>query len=211
MRNAVAALLATSSLLWAVGPIAGQELDSEATLEVQNNFEERVEVFIEAGRFDRRIGDVEPLSTAEIPLPEWVVERHDSVELFVAREGIDLETQAFEVQPGERIGLVVPPPEPRSRQMSVNLPPEQLSEATLTVENQRAEEMVIFAEEDELFEVRLGTVAPNTTATFEFPASVVSTYNAITVLVEPPGGREMESYPLQLEEGEHLGLRLTDQ
>jgi len=90
MRNAGAALIATSSLLWAVEPAAGQQLDSKATVEVQNNFEDHVEVFIEAGRFDRRLGDVEPLSTAEIPLPEWVVERYDSVELFVVRERTDL-------------------------------------------------------------------------------------------------------------------------
>lgn len=209
MRNLIAALAVGSSILWGAQPAFGQQEESLATVELQNNFEDRVEVFVENGRFDRRLGEVAPLSTAEFSLPDWIVRRDESVELFVARDGTDLESQSFEVQPGDNFGMIVPPVEPSTTKM-VTLPEEKLSEATLTVENERAQELVIYAEENDIFQVRLGEVAPNSTETLEFPESVVTTNDMITVLVDPRGAWEMETHPLRLEQGRHIGLRVVE-
>jgi hypothetical protein len=208
MRNVLGVLAAAAGILVASQPILGQQQQEPlATVEVQNNFETPVDVFVESGRFDRRIGSVEALSTAELPLPDWYVGRGEPIQLFVSRAGVDRETQWFEVDPGDMIGMVVPPREPQTQTMSADLPEELLSETTLTVENRRSSEVEIYAEEG-IFSVRIGKVAPNSTETLEFPESVVTPFNTVTVLVDPRTGEEMESHPLQLEAGEHLGLEL---
>jgi hypothetical protein len=210
IRHLAGILAVASSVLWLSQPILGQEHETGATVEVQNNFETSIDVFVESGRFDRRIGAVEPLSKAELPLPDWYVRRDVPVQLFVVGNGEDLQSQSFEVRPGETIGMIVPsPPESRPEPMTAQLPRELLSETTLTVENQRDEAVVIYGEEDS-FSVRLGKVAPNSRETLEFPESLVMPFNTITVLVDPRNGRDLETYPLEISPGEHLGLELTD-
>jgi hypothetical protein len=207
MRNLLGALVVAFTISAAPQPILGQQQQPLATVEVQNNFETRVDVFVESGQFDRRIGSVDALSTAELPLPDWHVRRDEPVQLFVVRGGEEFQSRPFEVRPGERVGTVVPPREPISQPMTARLPREVLSETTLTVENGRNSEVVVYAEEGP-FQVRLGKVEPNSTETLEFPESVVTPFNAITVLVAPQGAEELVSRPLELEPGKHLGLEL---
>jgi len=79
MRTLIAALAVTSTTLWAAQPSFGQEQEPGATVEVQNNFEDRVEVFVEAGQFDRRLrlGTVAPNSTETLDFPESLVATGD--------------------------------------------------------------------------------------------------------------------------------------
>jgi hypothetical protein len=189
-------------------PLIGQAARTVPTVEVQNNFDEPVAVFLEHGRFDRRLGTVEARSTAALPLPEWILRGGDLIQLFVVRPGGQrIESHSFEVRPGGAIGMMVPQAPAVPDDIYAELTPEELFRTTLTVFNERASEVEVYAQEG-VFEVRLGTVPAHSTATLEFPTSVVRPDRSITVLARPKTGFDLESYPLQLRPESHLALRL---
>lgn len=207
MRNLLVALMVASSVLGTSQRSSGQEVG--ATVEVQNNLEDNIEVYVNYDRFDRRIGTVDALATTELSLPAGIVRGPEQpIQLFVAHDGTDLATRSFEVSPGETIGLRVPSDEPADGEVLGRLPAEMVSEATLTVENHRSTEVVVFAEEEPLVDVRLGVVAPDGRETLEFPPSVVGPNDEITVVIEPRDGTPVETRPLDVTEGQHLLLRL---
>ena len=206
MITALLALAATAPLNSQVrsGPQA-------ATVEVQNDRQVAVTVYMEYGRFDRRLGTVPAMSMATLPLPEWVAERHQHIRLFVHPEGeSDLESREFPLRPGERLALKVPARGERPAYtggMMATLPPEELSETTLTVENHRGNEVTIYVEQG-AFDLRLGTVPAHGTATLRLPAELVRPDESIQIIVHPEGGLDLETQTLRIRQGEHLGLRV---
>jgi hypothetical protein len=208
MRTFLVALALGVSLAAWPRPSLGQAARTVPTVEVQNNFDQPIVVFLEHGRFDRRLGTVEAGSTAALPLPEWLARGSDRIQLFVVRSGGQrIESQWFEVRPGGAIGMIVPSAPAASAQIYMELSPEELFKTTLTVFNERATEVDVYAQEGP-FEVRLGSVPAYGTATLEFPASVVRPDRSITVVARPKTGFDLESYPLQLRAESHLALRL---
>jgi hypothetical protein len=183
------------------------------TLTVQNDRKVPVTVYMEYGPFDRRLGTVPARETATVALPAWAVKAHDRIQLFAHPEGDvdDLATQEFSLQSPARLSMIVPawghmPLAPTDTMMAV-IPPEELADATLTVDNPRDKPVTVFADQDP-FDVRLGQVPAHSRVTLRFPKSVVFPDESIRIFVHPDGGFDLASETLQVRPGEHLGLRV---
>lgn len=179
---------------------------------VQNDRRVPATVYLESGRFDRRLGVVPALATTTLPLPGWAVNGRTTVRLFAHVESEDLATEEFTAKPPGRIGMVIPTRSamhavPALDTMTAVIPPEELSEATLTVDNPRAVPVTVFAEHGN-FDVRLGEVPPRSRTTLRFPKSVVSPFGSLQVFVRPSGGIDLSSDFLTVRAGDHLGLKV---
>jgi hypothetical protein len=187
-------------------------IDTLNAVTVQNQRKVPVTVYLEVGAFDRRLGVVQPTDVATLPLPGWVVRGHPRVRLFVHPEGEarDLSTQVFSLRAPVRIAMVVPAwgEMPASVDtMTAVIPPEQLAEATVTVDNARAKAVTVFARQGR-FDVRLGRVEAGGRATLRFPKSVILPGNGIELFVRPDGALDLSSQVLTIRRGQHIGLRV---
>ena len=183
-------------------------------LTVQNERKVPVTIYVDYGPFDRRLGVVPPFNTVTLPLPAWAVQGRTRVQLFAHPEGEadDLATRAFTLSPPGRIAMVIPargtmPPPLPGDTMTAVLTPEELAEATLTVDNPRATAVTIFADPGP-YAVRLGRVPARSRATLRFPQSVVLPDRSVRIFVDPDGGADLGSQLLHIRKGEHLGLRV---
>jgi hypothetical protein len=187
--------------------------DTVNAVTVHNQRNVPVTVYVEFGQFDRRLGVVQPYDAATLRLPAWAVQGRARIQLFVHPEGEvdDLGTQQFALRPPGRIALVVPPrgrmPETSPDTMMVMIPPEDLAEATLTVDNPRDRPVTVYAEHGTI-DVRLGQVPARGRATLRFPRSVVLPNESIRIFVHPAGGRDLSSEFLKIQRGQHLALRV---
>lgn len=187
-------------------------VDTANVVTVQNARKTPVALFIEWGRFDRRLGVVPALGMSTISLPAWATTGQKSIRLFVHVEGEerDLATEKFDLPRRAHIGLVVPPeggmPEPPDTMMQV-IPPEQLSDATVTVENPRGTPVTIYAR-TQGFDVKLGEVPAKGRVTLSFPRSIIRVDRTVMLFVHLPNGVELASETLQVGKGQHLGLRV---
>jgi hypothetical protein len=185
------------------------------TVTVQNTRKVPVTIFLEWGQFDRRLGVVAPFETATLALPAWVVRGHETVRLFAHPEGDpeDLSTEEFSLESPGRIAMVVAPPgglpdtPTPTDTMSAVIPPEELADATLTVDNARNKPVTVFAEQGE-FDVRLGQVPAHSRMTLRFPKSVVRSDESIELFVQPQGEADLASETMTVRKGDHLGLRV---
>jgi hypothetical protein len=185
-----------------------------SSVTVQNHWKVPVTIYLESGAFDRRLGVVPPLATKTLPLPAWAVNGVSDVRLFAhpADEVEDLATERFRLPPPGRIGMVVRTreemfaPAPRDTMMEM-IPPEEIDEATLTVENSRNVPVTVYAEAG-MFDVRLGQVAANQRTTLRFPKSVVSPMRSVQIFVQPKNGSQLASQSMTVRKGDHLGLRV---
>ena len=183
-------------------------------LTVQNERKVPVTIYVDYGRFDRRLGVVPPFNTVTLPIPAWAVQGRTRIQLFAHPEGEadDLASRAFTLAPPGRLAMVIPargttpPPLPGDTMMAV-LPPEALSEATLTVDNPRKTAVTVFADAG-MYAVRLGRVPARTRMTLRFPESVVLPDRSVRVFVDPDGGADLGSQLLHIKPGQHLGLRV---
>jgi hypothetical protein len=180
---------------------------------VQNDRKVPVTVYLEYGVFDRRLGIVPALHTATLALPSWAVNGRETVQLFVHPDGEagDLASQTFSLAPPARLALLVPAhgsitPSATVRMTAV-IPPEELSKATLTVDNPRDRMVTVFSEQGQ-FDVRLGQVPAHGKVTLLFPASVVGPDNSIQIFVHPDGGFDLSSATMHITRGEHVGLKV---
>ena len=190
-------------------------IDTLNAVTVQNQRKVPVTVYLESGRFDRRLGVVPALDVATLPLPGWAVRGQARVQLFVHPEGEvrDLSTQVFSLRAPARIALIVPPwgeMSPAPDTMMAVIPPEVLEEATVTVDNPRAKPVTVFARQGR-FDVRLGRVPAGERVTLQFPRSVVIPGGAIELFVRPDGGLDLSSETLKIRKGQHIGLRVPAQ
>ena len=183
------------------------------TLTVQNQRKVPVTIYLERGRFDRRLGIVPAYDTKTLPLPAWAVEGETAIRLVAHPEGevADLATQVFSLHPPARLGMVVPPwgttPPLPGDTMSAVIPPEAPAEATLTVDNPRRRAVTVFAKQGR-FDVRLGRVEARSRTTLRFPESIILPTRAIRIFVHPDGGVDLESQLIAIRQGEHLALRV---
>jgi hypothetical protein len=180
-------------------------------LTVQNQRDRPVTVYLAHGPFDHRLGQVPAWETAILPLPAWAAKGYARVKLFAHPEGAfgDLATQEFTVRPPGRIAMVVPAEEsvdPRDPMTAV-IPPEDSANATLTVDNSRDVPVTVLVEHGR-FDVRLGQVPAKSRQTLRFPKAVLAPGQSIRIFVEPQGGSDLGSQPLQVKWGDHLGLRV---
>lgn len=187
-------------------------VDTLNAVTVQNNRGVPVTVYLEHGPFDRRLGVVQPFDMKALSLPGWAVRGRLRVQLFVHPEGEanDLSTQVFSLEPPARIAMVVPPrggmPTPPDT-MTEMIPPEEMANATLTVDNARDRRVIVYARQGR-FDVRLGEVAAKGRATLRFPKAVLLPSDEIVLFVHPEGGFDLSSQTLRVKKGEHIGLRV---
>ena len=188
-----------------------ERLDNSVT--VENDRKVPVTVYMEYGEFDRRLGTVPASSTATLQLPGWAVQSHQTIALFAHPEGEvdDLATQRFTLEAPGQLSMVIPPfgqqPASPADTMSAVIPPEEMADATLTVENPRSTPATVFASRPP-FDIRLGTVPARGTATLRFPKSALQPDGSISIVIHPEGGMDLESQTLDVRKGNHLGIRI---
>jgi len=219
MRTRITALLLG---VVAVAPIAAAQAPLRPvarssvrgnSITVQNDRKVPVTVFMEYGDFDRRLGTVGALKTETLQLPAWAVRDRESIQLFVHPEGAgDLSSEEFSLQSPARLAMVVPPTGNMAlptKTMRAVIPPEELADATLTVDNPRAKPVTIYAErEDVNMDVRLGTVPAYGQVTLRLPKSVVYPDDSIKLFVHPDGGFDLASETFHVRPAVHLGLKV---
>lgn len=147
-------------------------------------------------------------------MPLWALRDHTTIALFAHPDGEpDLGTEEFALQPGKPIDLVVPASGQTAASfescdtMSAVLPPEDINDATLTVENPRSKPVTVYAEAG-LFDVRLGEVPAHGESTLHLPNTVVGADEMVQIFVHPDGGFDLGSETLHVAIGQHLGLRV---
>ena len=183
------------------------------TVTVQNDRKVPVTIYLEYGQFDRRLGIVPPLQTRALPLPTTLVRGRETVQLFAHAEGDadDLATQDIQLRPPGEVAMLIPSWDDMNKApadtMSAIIPPEELGDATITVDNPRAVAVTVFADQGP-FDVRLGSAPARSRVTLRFPKSVVLDDESIQVFVHPKGGEDLSTETLQVRKGEHLGLRV---
>jgi hypothetical protein len=207
--------LAAAALLCAAArsPVLAQHQTGarSGTVAVQNNRDVPVTVYAEDGAFDVKLGTVGAFQVSTLPLPERELYRESIRFLVHPARGFDLETEAFDVHPGVALGLMIPdrpggganvaaePP------MFAALSDAERGTATVTIENDRATEDVVFLDWGS-FESRLGTVQARSVQTFRIPKSLLD--RQVEILIRPRGGQELESAPLTVHLDSHLGVRV---
>lgn len=187
---------------------------TQTTVTVTNNLRQPVRMFVEWGEFDRRLGVVPAGQTATLQVPDVIVEQAAG-EIQLSAEplkGLDIQTQPFPLKAGDHIEMTVPAPKPTYPQMKVVLPTEELAKSTLTVQNDRPNDVIIYADDagPGFFGVRLGTVKAHSTATLNFPVAVVQSDQTVQIVVEESNGMTLESQaPLDLRSASHFSLHLN--
>jgi hypothetical protein len=179
---------------------------------VQNGRKAAVVLYLSSGKTDRRLGVIPALGVSTLPLPDWAVNGRAKVRFVahVADGAMDLATDEITLQPPGRVGIIIPTAEgapTADETMSVMISPEDLAEATITVENPRAVPVTVFASKGP-FDIRLGQVAANSRATLRFPRSLVGSVGTLTLLVRPHAGLDFATNTLSVRAGEHLALRV---
>ncbi|MFN8670009.1 MAG: hypothetical protein U0164_22690 [Gemmatimonadaceae bacterium] len=187
-------------------------VDTVNTVTVQNNRKTSVAIYLEYGKFDRRLGVVPPLGMETLRLPDFATRGHEAVRLFAHPNGEinDLMSQAMWLKTPARLSFVIPAfgdmPPGSDETMKEVLPPEQIDEATITVENPRDVPCTILAAQGS-FEARLGVVPAHGRETLQFPTSVLHG-RALSIIVHPEGGLDLGTQRLTVKKGDHLGLRV---
>lgn len=205
--------LAVMFFVGTLAPLAAQQTsDLSGSVVVQNDRNVPVTVYVENGSLDTKIGTVDALHTATLPLPSWVTSKPNVSFAIHPARGLDLEANAFDVHPGVRLGLVVRNPgdgwvgeSPAAPRLTASLPPSELGRATVTIENGRKSDELVLLERGS-FETRLGTVAANSTETFLIPPGLVGT--EAQIVLHSRKGEDLESASLVVRAGEHLGVRV---
>ena len=182
-------------------------------VEVQNERDVPVTVYVQYGLFDRRLGEVAAGQSATLAVPEWATRDRATLRLLVyaAGDAADLGSKAFVVQSPGRLALVIPargwtPPAPEDTMTAV-LATEEVEATTITVENPRDRAVTVYAEHGQ-FDVRLGRVPAGGRATLKMPKAVVGRDRSVRIFVHPDGGTDLASSLLRVKRGEHLGLRV---
>ena len=176
---------------------------------VQNDRREAVRFYVESGKAERNIGTVGGGATEQLALPTWAIKGKKTISVLAYAEGISHPIAAYEVPVADSklLGLLVPPAEglPLADSVVVRLPAGVGSAATVTVTNERAQTVEVFAEQGLRF-VRLGEVAANEQGTLVLPKSLLSSQESLRIFARPAGATERSTATLKLREGDHVSV-----
>jgi hypothetical protein len=187
-------------------------VDTVNAVTVENRRTVPVWVFLEYGKFDRRLGLVEPGKTTTLRLPAWAYQGVQSARFYVRPEGevSDFQTQYFNIPRAAQLTLTVPSRadmiSPKDTMMQV-IAPEELDEATITVDNPRDVAVTVFAQQGPFY-VQLGRVHAKGRETLRFPKSVLSPTRQINLVLHPDGGVDLATETRTVVRGQHLGVRV---
>jgi hypothetical protein len=168
---------------------------------ILNNLTVPVTIFLDYGDFDRRIGIVAPKSSGSLPLPASALEELTTLQLYAKVEkGFPLETHGFKVTPDMRVGWVVGkdiPSKPAGDTIKVAVPKPAFASTVLNVTNDRDVMTTLYAEDNGVFSVKLGYVAPHASAKLSVPQYLLSG-QTLRVVAHPEGGSDLEPQEIQL-------------
>ncbi len=181
---------------------------NDTKVNVQNDRPVSVDVYLQNGYFDTKIGTVAPDREASLNVPKYL-EGHD-VQIFVRPKiGLELETPDVTLPtrghldilvPDNDVGYVVQP----RRDM---IPNPGINTTTLTVQNPRDQAVKVVVERGE-FDTTIGTVEPDHTRTFDLPASLTRDGLDARIFVVPADGMELASWYFNLKPHEHLEVKV---
>jgi hypothetical protein len=183
-----------------------------ATVTVDNARDVPVVVYLEQGPFDTRIGTVAPHSKSVLDLPS-IVTGQKAIQFVVHPEGDrDLLSPDLIVRPGGNVDLYVP-----TNDMGfIPLPPPEVipnpgkGTTTLTVENPRDQDVVVFIERGD-FDTRIGTVRPQSDTTFYLSGFLARQEHSVEIFVHPENGMDLASHEFELKPDAHLFLKVPQE
>jgi hypothetical protein len=216
----LSAVLASTVLGLGFGPraVLGQASDdSSTTVTVQNERDDKITVFLErvasAGHIvlPTRLGEVEPMSTATLAVPDWAVEQAgDGLNVILHVEGQgDLEPARFIASPGGDFGIIAVEHDELSE--TIAAPTVEPGQASVTVLNNRAESVMVLVEEiaagrEAPVHILLGTAAPNSETTMPIPSVLVEDADEVRFVLHPAGGVDLPTQVLTI--GDEARLKI---
>lgn len=206
----VGGMVALGTGAWSSPAPAATVKDPEpATVTVDNARAVPVVVYLERGLFDTRIGTVPPHSKSVLELPP-VVTGHESIKFVVHPEGArDLLSPDLVVRKGENVDLYVP----TNDVGFVPMPPAEVipdpgeGTTTLTVENPRDQDVVVFIERGD-FDTRIGTVRAKSDTTFYLKGVLGRQEHSVEIFVHPENGMDLASHEFELRPEAHLFVKV---
>lgn len=102
---------------------------------------------------------------------------------------------------------IIAAPLDSSDAMTAYIPPDERAETTLTVDNERNVPVTIYAEEGD-FDHELGQIPAHGESTIVLPGWLTGPGDAVRLFVHPKNGFDLASDLLDIERGEHMGLRV---
>ena len=188
-------ILATLALAAPLGAQSTRETDDDPQITVQNNRDEAVTIYLRAGRFEQKLGIVEPMSTGTLALPRTVRDK-ETVDFLIQPKGdFALEAKATISEQTPRLSLVLE--EDDEPGLFVRNVSTSMHGTTVTVENDQDEAADVFILH-ESHQHLLGRVAGESTQTFHLPGH--SEGESGQILVAQVGGRALFSRSLSLAE-----------
>lgn len=196
--------LATPSHVSAVGP----PVSHAPTVTVQNNRSVPVDVYLERGSLDMRIGSVKADQEGVLPLPAYL-ENGETVRIVVhPKHGLDLVSPDVRIPASGTLPILVPLTDngwrPPSRDV---IPTPGPRSTTLTVRNSREQAVDVYVQKGE-FDTHLGTVEPLHFRTFDLPPSLAREEADVQVFIRPQSGFELSSPFFLLTPHAHLEVKV---
>jgi hypothetical protein len=207
----VSGMVALGSGAWASPALAASAKGANpATVTVENARAVPVVVYLERGPFDTRLGTVPPNSERVLQLPP-VVDGLESIQFILHPEGAqDLHSPNLVVNPDGNVNLYVP----TNDVGFVPAPPPEVipnpgpGTTTLTVENPRDQEVVVFIERGD-FDTRIGTVPAESESTFYLNELLAAQEHSVQIFVHPEDeGVDLASHQFELTPEAHLFLKV---
>lgn len=206
--NSLAMLFAAASAV-APGKGAPPASKAPAQLLVNNTRNTPVEVFLDRGPLDQRLGSVPAHAQVSLALPRYLADGEDATIFIHPQKGEDLEAQDVVVKkhgdidvlvPQDASGYLPPPPPPMIANPGIGT-------TTVTVENHRAHAVDVYVQYG-AFDQRLGIVAPDKKATMEVPAWLARERQDVQLVIHPQEGQDLASSILPLHKGAHLLVKV---
>ena len=204
------ATLAIGALL-TPGPVSATQPPARraATVTVQNDRTVPVDVFVEQGDFDIRLGTVAADRESVLAVPKYL-DRDERVRIIVQpKQGLEMESPYTHLPVTGTLPVLVP----MGESGWVPAPPRELipnpgrNTTTLTVENQRNQSVKVSVEFGE-FDKNLGTVEPQQVRTFDLPKWLARDEGDVQVFIHPQKGFDLSSQYFQLKPHAHLEVKV---
>jgi len=179
-----------------------------ATITVQNDRPVPIDVYLQSGYFDTKIGSVAADGLTVLHIPRYL--DGTDAQIFVRPQiGLELETPEVALPthgtldilvPDNDVGYVVQPNQDAIPNPGVNT-------TTLTVRNPRDDAVKVVIERGD-FDTTIGTVPADHVRTFDLPASLTREPQDVKIFVVPTDGLELMSQYFMLRPRAHLEVKV---
>lgn len=178
------------------------------TVTVENTRAAPVEVYMERGDMDTRLGSVAADSKGVLPLPSYLTQDEALRIVVQPKEGLDLFSQDITAPRVGTVKVLVP----RNDTGYVPTPEDMIPNpgagtTTLTVENPRDHDVSVYVEHG-VFDSRIGTVPANQLRTFNMPKSLTWQTEDVQIFIHPKDGLDLSSQFFALKPGAHIEVKV---